>query len=167
MSSSEARAMIALLPDAKKFAARLEELIAAKTEADTATANLKAAETATAAKLEVQETLLASLQAQTDELAAANAAAAASRAAAENDLSRRVAELETAKVAHADEVERSLDMFKEREAELKQRQSVLDADFHRRLEDLRAVEDKIRDHHSGLRDIVGQARRGIAAVIAA
>jgi chromosome segregation ATPase len=162
-ASSEARAMIALLPDAKKFAARLEELIAATEQANAAVANLKLQEQATSSKLEVQETLLASLQAQTDELAAANAAAAASRVAAENDLARRLGELETAKAAHADEVKRSLDMFKEREAELKQRQSVLDADFHRRLEDLRAVEDKIRSHHVGLRAVIDETRRGIAA----
>jgi predicted component of type VI protein secretion system len=163
----EAMNLVGLLPNPQRYSEKLNQLLAAKAEAETAVANLKLQQIATAeamtSKLQAQENLLGMLQGQTDEIEAARAAAAAKMAAAETDLSHRASELEAAKVAHAAEVARSVDMFKEREAELKQRQSALDADFHRRLEDLRGVENKLRDHHSVLRDIVTETRARIAA----
>jgi hypothetical protein len=96
----EAMALVSLLPNPAKYSSKLEAVLVAKAEAEAALAALKAAEnekaTATAARFEEQENLIASLSAQSDEIAAANAAAAASRVAAENDLSQRVAELEVA-----------------------------------------------------------------------
>jgi chromosome segregation ATPase len=162
-ASSEALALVALVANGPKYRERLQELSQKQAEADAAVANLKVAEKASAEKLEVAEALLGSLTAQTDEIQAKNAEHAAKIASAETDLSRRVSELETAKQQHAGQVAQSLDVFKEREAQLQQRQSVLDIDFHRRLEDLRGVENKLRDHHSGLRSIIAETRRGMEA----
>ena len=166
----EATALISILPNPGKYSEKLTALLAATENANAALADLKAAEnakaTATAARLEQQENLLALLTAQSDEIANANAAAAASRVAAENDLARRVGELETAKQQHADEVARSLKMFAAREAELTAKQTAQDTDFGNRTKELRGVEDKLRTHHSGLRAIVASARQGIAVIAA-
>ena len=163
----EAMNLVGLLPNPQRYSEKLNQLLAAKAEAETAIANLKLQEKATAeamtSKLQAQENLLGMLQGQTDEIEAARATAAAKMAAAEADLSHRAGQLDVARQQHAAEVARSLEIFKVRESELAARQSALDLDFHRRLEDLRGVENKLRDHHSGLRDIVGQARQGIAA----
>jgi chromosome segregation ATPase len=163
-ASTEALAMIGLLPNGEKYRARLDELVAATQKAEAAIANAAAVEKSSADKLAVMETLLASLSAQADEITTANAEAAASRVAAENDLTKRASELEAAKVAHAAEVARSLEMFAAREAELNERQAALDADFATRAKDLHAVEGRFRAHHLGLRSIIAETRSAIATV---
>jgi ribosomal protein L13E len=166
----EAMSLVALLPNPQRYNEKLNQLLAAKAEAETAIANLKLQEKATAeamtSKLQIQENLLGMLQGQTDEIEAARAEAAAKMAAAEADLERRVSEFSTAKQQHADEVARTLQIFESREAGMKQRQAALDVDFHRRLEDLRGVENNLHAHHSGLRDIVTETRQRIAAIVA-
>jgi chromosome segregation ATPase len=165
-ASTEALALVALVANGPKYRERLQELIATTEKADAAVANLKVAEKASAEKLEAAEALLGSLQAQIDEVQSHNATARAKIEADAADLTRRETELEAAKVAHAGEVKNSLQIFEAREAELTQRQAALDVDFHRRLEDLRGVENKLRDHHVGLRAIIDETRRGMEAVAA-
>jgi hypothetical protein len=164
MSSSEALALVALVANGPKYRERLQELIAATEKADVAIANLKVAEKASAEKLEAAEALLGSLTSQTDEIQAKNAEAEAKIAAAAAALSHRAGEFESVKQQHADEVARSLEMFRAREAELNERQVVQDADFDARAKDLHGVEAKLRNHHSGLRDIITATRQALAAV---
>jgi hypothetical protein len=163
----EAMNLVGLLPNPQRYSEKLNQLLAAKAEAETAIANLKLHEKATAeamtSKLQAQENLLGMLQGQTDEIEAARATTAAKLAAAEADLSHRTGLLDVARQQHADEVKNSLQMFAARELALQQRSDALDVDFHRRLEDLRGVENKLRDHHVGLRAIINETQARIAA----
>jgi chromosome segregation ATPase len=162
-ASAEALQLLDLVADAGKYSERLRELVSKTEAADKATQALQVAEAASSKRLAAAEALLQSLTSQADAITAANAEAAAQIEAAKGDLAHRASQLESARQQHADQVRAQLQTFAAREAESAARQSVLDTDFHRRLEDLRGVENKLRDHHGVLRDIVTETRARIAA----
>jgi chromosome segregation ATPase len=163
-ASSEALALVALVANGPKYRERLQELIAITEKAEAATANLKTAEQASAEKLAVAETLLASLQAQCDEFTAANAAAAAKIAAAEADLARRSAELEAAKAEHAAQVSSALQDLTVREEELALKRAALDEHVATHTKVLHDGQGRLRASHLALRTIIGETRQGIATV---
>jgi hypothetical protein len=167
----EATELVKILPNPGKYSEKLTALLAAAENANAALAALKAAEDAKAmamaARLEEQVNLLASLTAQSDEIANANASATASRVAAENDLARRVGELETAKQQHADKVEHNLRNIAARQEGLARKEAELGAVAEARAQDLRAKQDGLAAHHFALRTTIAEARQGLVAVIAA
>jgi len=103
----EAMGLVALLPNPQKYDGKLKALLDASEQANARIADLKVAELGAAKKLEVAETLLASLTAQADEISVSNAAATAQIEAAKNDLARREAELLELKQQHAAQVART------------------------------------------------------------
>jgi chromosome segregation ATPase len=162
-ASAEALALLALVADTGRFSEKVQELTSRTEAANKATLDLQAAEKTSADKLSATAALLASLQSQAESLEAANAEAAAKIESAKNDLARREAELLELKQQHVHQVATALRDHERRSAELEQRRSTQDEDFHSRVEALRLVENKLRDHHSGLRSIIAAARQGLAA----
>jgi hypothetical protein len=161
----EATALISILPNPGKYSEKLAALLAATENANAALAALKAAEdvkaTTTAARLEQQENLIALLTIQSDEIATANASAAASRVATENDLARRASEFDAAKQQHADKVEHDLRNIAAREEAVTRKEAELGAVAEARVKDLHAAQGRLAAHHVGLRSIIAETRARI------
>jgi chromosome segregation ATPase len=165
-ASSEALALIGLVADAGKFSAKLQELAAATEASEKAAKALEAAEKASAAnmaaKLEVQETLLASLTAQTNEITERNVAAEAKLAAREKEVAEREAAVTEREQKTADEAQRALQELTNRDQELSLKQYAIDEHAAAQTRSLHEGQAGLSARHLELRQIIGEARRGIA-----
>jgi chromosome segregation ATPase len=160
----EAMGLVALLPNPGKYSEKLATLLAAVENANATIADARAAELGAAKKLEVAEALLQSLTDQTDVIQAANEAAAAKLEASENDLARRVGELEAAKQQHSNQQSAALQELTNREQELSLKQSALDADIGSRVKVLHEGQGKLRGHHLALRSVIAETQASLAAI---